>query len=457
MVTGGRLHAAAVGAQLVTGVVADSRDVSPGDLFVAIPGERVDGHDFVEQAMARGACGVLSDREVPAPAVIVDDTVHALGQLAAHVRASLPEAKVVAVTGSSGKTTTKELLATVLELRGPVVAPVGSYNTDVGLPLTVLKADVNTRTLVLEMGARGAGHIERLCRIALPDVGVVLNVGSAHLGEFGSRAGIASAKAEMVSSLTDEGTAVLNADNPAVMAMRRLTPARIVTFGTSPGCDVRVVDVELDDCARPAFALEHDGQRARVRLRLSGEHNAVNAAAAAAVGLSLGLSLADVAAALCEASPQRWRMQVEVTRGGVTVVNDAYNANPESMAAGLKAVAEMARQRGVRCWAVLGEMRELGPGSAEAHDAVGRLAVRLDVPRLIAVGEGARRIHLAASHEGSWAGESEWVPDAESALRVLESDVRPTDIVLVKASRAVGLEAVAEGLVAGSEERGGPK
>ncbi|MDP4014840.1 MAG: UDP-N-acetylmuramoyl-tripeptide--D-alanyl-D-alanine ligase [Candidatus Nanopelagicales bacterium] len=454
-ITSGRLHQDDGAGEPVLGVVADSREVSPGDLFVAIAGDRVDGHDFVDQAMSLGARGVLAEREVPAPAVIVPDSLAALGQIASHVRGSLPEAKVVGVTGSSGKTTTKDLMASVMGWRGPVVAPVGSYNTELGLPLTVLTADAGTRTLVLEMGARGSGHVEYLCGIARPDVGVVLNVGSAHLGEFGSRANIAASKAELVGCLPPEGTAVLNADDNAVLAMRQMTTANVVTFGVSAGSDVRVVDVSLDDCARPTFDLEYRGKRAAVRLRLSGEHNVMNAAAAAAVGLSLGLPLSEVAQALGEAAPGKWRMQVQVTPGGVTVVNDAYNANPESMAAGLKALVSMARSRGVRCWAVLGEMRELGPGSAEAHDAIGRLAVRLDVPKLIAVGPGARAIHQAASHEGSWSGESAWVPDAASALGVLVEGLRPTDIVLVKASRAVGLEGVAEGLMADSEGRCG--
>ncbi len=438
---------------VVTGAAADSRAATTGDLFVAIAGERVDGHDFVDAAIANGAVATLATRPVGSPAVVVADPVAALGRLAHYLITLLPELDVVALTGSSGKTTTKDVLGAILARRGPVVAPLGSFNTEVGLPLTVLRCDDDTRTLVLEMGARGRGHIAYLCGIAQPRIGVVLNVGSAHVGEFGSRQAIAEAKAELPGSLPPDGVAILNSDDPLVSAMA--SPAGVLTFGLGPRADVRIENLQLDAAIRPQFDLLYRGERCRVQLRIAGEHNAANAAAAGAAGLALGMELAEVAAALGEAEVvSRWRMEVGDTPGGATVINDAYNANPESVAAALKALAEFGRRRpGSTTWAVLGEMRELGADSAQEHDAIGRLAVRLHIHRLIAVGEGARAIHLGAAHEGSWAGESAWVPDAGAAAAVLREQVQPGDVVLVKASRAVGLEQVAAQLLADGGER----
>ncbi|MEZ5115590.1 MAG: UDP-N-acetylmuramoyl-tripeptide--D-alanyl-D-alanine ligase [Candidatus Nanopelagicales bacterium] len=435
----------------VGGAVADSRLVQPGDLFVAVAGERVDGHDFAAGAVRDGAVAVLGTRPLGVPTVVVDDPVAALGRLAAAVLDRLPDATVVALTGSSGKTSTKDLLAQVVILRGPVVAPEGSFNTEVGLPLTVLRADDETRTLVLEMGARGVGHIAYLCGIARPDVAAVLNVGSAHLGEFGGREAIARAKGEIVEALPPDGTAVLNADDPLVAAMSSRSGGRVLTFGESPGADVRAEDVRLDDLARPSFRLVVGADSAPVTMRLHGEHQVANALATAAAAHALGIPVADVATALSAATTRsRWRMEVTETADGVTVVNDAYNANPESVRAALKALVAMAGGR--RTWAVLGEMRELGPDTLTEHDAIGRLAVRLDVSRLVAVGEGARALHLGAAHEGSWGEESTWVPDTDAAIALLLEQVRPGDVVLVKASRAVGLERVAAALL----EREGP-
>jgi len=447
--------AAAVGGSLdqadpqaiATGAAADSRLVAPGDLFVAIVGERVDGHDYAAAAFESGAAAVLAQRPVAGPAILVEDPVAALGALARYLLTLLPELDVVGVTGSSGKTSTKDLLAAVFASRGPVVAPAGSFNSEVGLPLTVLRCDDTTRTLVLEMGARGIGHIDYLCGIAHPKVGVVLNVGSAHVGEFGSRDAIATAKGELPANLSATGVAVLNADDPRVARMT--TPGTTFTYGFAAAADVRIENLDLDERIRPIFDLVHGEDRARVRLRVAGEHQASNAAAAATAGLALGMSLAEVSSQLEQAEiVSRWRMEVNDSTAGITVINDAYNANPESMTAALKALAEFGRNRpGNTTWAVLGEMLELGDSTTDDHDRIGRLAVRLHVHRLIAVGEGARAIHLGAAHEGSWDGESVWLPDAAAAAEVLAAEARSGDVVLIKASRAVGLERVAEALL----------
>jgi UDP-N-acetylmuramoyl-tripeptide--D-alanyl-D-alanine ligase len=446
--TGGTLTAAAdPAAQVTGGVVTDSRAVGPGDLFVALAGERVDGADFAPQALSAGAVAVLGGRDLGLPGVVVDNPAQALGRLARAVVDRLGPT-VVAVTGSSGKTTTKDLLADVLSRLGPVVAPQGSYNNEIGLPVTALRCEPGTRVLVSEMGARGTGHIAYLCTITPPQVSIALNVGSAHLGEFGSREAIATAKGEIVEALAPSGLAVLNADDPLVSAMAARTRARVTTFGESAGADVRADDVVLDAAGRASYTLRDATGASRVSLRLVGEHQVSNTLAVAAVARYLGMSLDEVAAALSEAAPSsRWRMEVTERPDGVTVVNDAYNANPESMRAGLKALVSIAGPR--RSWAVLGEMRELGETALAEHDAIGRLAVRLDVDRLVAVGEGARAIHLGAAHEGSWGRESVWVPDVAAAIALLAAEVEPGDVVLVKGSRLVGLEAVAHALLEG--------
>ena len=447
---GGRLVDAPDPAVVVRGpVTVDSRLAGPGALFVALPGERADGHDFAVAAVQAGAVAVLATRPVGVPAVLVDDGVTALGRLARAALARLPQLALVGVTGSSGKTSTKDLLAQVLTGLGPVVAPPGSFNNEIGLPLTVLRADAATRALVLEYGARGAGHIRYLTELAPPRVGVVLNVGSAHLGEFGSREAIAQAKGELVEALPGAdagGVAVLNADDPLVTTMGTRTNARVVRFGEASDADVRAADVRLDELGRPAFTLVTAGGSAAVQLRLHGAHQVSNALAAAAVALELGLPLEQVAGALAAAvALSRWRMEVVERADGVVVINDAYNANPDSMRAALKALVDLAGGR--RTWAVLGEMRELGDDAALEHDAIGRLAVRLDVSRLVVVGEGAKPTHLGASLEGSWGDESVHVPDVAAALALLEDELAPGDVVLVKASRAAGLERVAEALL----------
>lgn len=428
-------------------VVADSRLCRPGDLFVAIPGERVDGWDFIDRAATDGAAAALATRPSALPTIVVPDPVAALGALARHVVAQLPDLMVVAVTGSSGKTSTKDLLAAVMAARGPVVAPAGSMNTEVGLPVTALQCDDRTRTLVAEMGARGVGHVAYLCELTPPDIAVVLNVGSAHLGEFGSREVIARAKGEIVEALPAHGFAVLNADDPLVAAMATRTDAQVRTFGAAATADLRITGLELDELARPSFTMTFEGESVDVTLAISGEHSAWNAAAVALAGRVAGIALPDIAQALGAArAVSRWRMEITTTPAGVIVVNDAYNANPDSMAGALKTLAQMGRRRGARTFAVLGEMKELGAESVAAHDEIGRLAVRLNITQVIAVTEGARPIQLGAAHEGSWNGESRFAPDVAEAVALLQDMLQPGDIVLIKASRGVALERVAEAL-----------
>ena len=446
--TGGALGGAAEGGSVVSGISTDTRAVAVGDLFVAVVGERVDAHDLAADAVAAGAAAVLASRPVDVPHVLVDDTVAALGRLAHAVLVDHPSVVVVGVTGSSGKTSTKDLLAHVLPAYGPTVAPQGSLNTEVGLPVTALGIDERTRVLVAEMGARGVGHVRYLCGIAPPRIGVVLNVGSAHVGEFGSKQTIALAKGELVECLPAAaagGVAVLNADDPLVTAMAPRTAARVVTYGEAPDASVRAVDVRLDDEGRVSFGLVVGGRRAAVTLGLHGRHHVSNALAAAAVGTALGLDLDEVAAALSSARPaSRWRMEVSTAPSGATVVNDAYNANPDSVRAALEALAAMTRG-GRRGTAVLGEMFELGETTVDLHEETGREAARQGVARLVAVGTSEPAAALARGFTAAGGAEAVVVPDDAGALTVLGA-LGPDDVVLVKASRAAGLERLAHAL-----------
>ena len=432
--------------QVTAPVVRDSREVQPGSLFAAFVGERVDGHDFAAQVVEAGAVAVLASRPVGVPAIVVEDVQSALGALARHVVRRLG-ATLVALTGSAGKTSTKDLIAQVLQRKAPTVFTPGSLNNEIGLPLTALSATEETRFLVLEMGARGIGHIRYLTDLTPPKIGLVLNVGTAHIGEFGGREQIAQAKGELVESLPEDGAAILNADDPLVRAMASRTKAKVLFFGETDEADVRAENVRLTDTGQPAFRLHTPSGASDVTMRLYGEHHVSNALAAAAVAHELGMSAEEIATALSEAgSLSRWRMEVTERPDGVTVVNDAYNANPESMRAALRALAAMGNGR--RTWAVLGKMAELGDEALAEHDAVGRLAVRLNVGKLVAVGgREASWLQLGAYNEGSWGEESVHVSDAQAAVDLLRSELRPGDVVLVKASRSVGLESVAQALL----------
>jgi UDP-N-acetylmuramoyl-tripeptide--D-alanyl-D-alanine ligase len=466
--TGGRLDAEADPAAMVRAVGVDSRTAGPGTLFVALAGSRVDGHDFAPAAVAGGATAVLAARPVGVPAVVVTDPHAALAALAAHVR-DRADATVVAVTGSAGKTTTKDLIADLLAELGPTVAAPGSFNNEIGLPLTLLRTEPDTAFVVLEMGARGIGHIATLCAVARPSIGAVLNVGSAHVGEYADgRAGIAAAKGELAEAATD--AVILNADDPLVAAMAAWVAAgvELLTFSVAPeggsagpesgvssapasglAAQVRAGGpIRVDGAGRASFELVAGGERHPVTLGLVGAHQVPNALAAAAVALRLGLPPARIAAALGAARPRsRWRMEVTPTRAGVVIVNDAYNANPESMAAALRTLVDM-RPAGGRAIAVLGGMGELGDTADEEHDALGRLAARLGVDALVAVGPAARRVESAARGEGSWSGTAAWVADTDEAVAAVVALARRDDVVLVKASRSYGLERVAAGVVA---------
>ena len=435
---------APVDATVSADVEVDSRLVRPGGLFVALPGERVDGHDHAAAAVEAGAVAAITARPVDGvPCLVVPDPLAALQALARNLYPRDPEPLTIGVTGSSGKTSTKDLLAQVLAGFGPTLAPQGSFNNELGLPLTALRRTPETRYAALEYSARGIGHIAFLCGIVQPHIGVVLNVGSAHLGEFGGREGIAQAKGELVEAA--RRTAVLNADDPYVLAMHERTDRPFVTYGLSPDADVVGSDVELDDLGRASFSVYGE----RVRLQLSGEHHVHNALAvvAALVG-PVTDDVARVAELLSAAKPlSRWRMEVTERADGVTVVNDAYNANPESMRAALKTLAVMSAGKTRRTVAVLGHMAELGEAARDEHMDLGRFAVRLDLGQLVVVGEQAGGIHAGAVLEGSWGSESLHVPDADAAIALLREELRPGDVVLVKASRSAGLERVAAALL----------
>ncbi len=464
----------------VTGTVEfDSRRITGGGLFLALPGARADGHDHAASAVTAGAVAVLAARPVGVPAIVVDPVASdsrsgalehddaagsgaavlaALAKLAAAVAAHLVAngLTIIGVTGSSGKTSTKDLLAAVLAPLGQVVAPPGSFNNELGHPWTVLRADENTDYLVLELSARRPGNIAALAAIAPPQLAVVLNVGTAHLGEFGSREAIAETKAELAQAVPESGVVILNVDDPAVAAMARHTAARVVRVSRAAAADVWAGPVALDELARPRFTLHAGPAESEVRLGVSGDHQVSNALCAAAVALECGATTQQVATVLAGAGPaSRHRMQVSTRSDGVTVIDDAYNANPDSMRAALQALAWIARSGDEprRSWAVLGEMAELGEDAISEHDRVGRLAVRLDVSRLIVVGVGRAMgaMHHGAVMEGSWGAHGDRgataVADGDAALALLRAELAPGDVVLVKASNSAGLTALAEALI----------
>jgi UDP-N-acetylmuramoyl-tripeptide--D-alanyl-D-alanine ligase len=423
-ITGGRLVNADPAAVVSGPVEYDSRLVTPDGLFVAFAGEKVDGHDF---AAAAGA-PVLGSRDTGMPGIVVADQLTALARLARVVVDRLPRLTVVGLTGSSGKTTTKDYIGQVLSRLGPTIAPPGSLNNELGHPYTVLKATTETRYLVLEMGARGVGHIRHLAQIAPPRIGVVLNVGAAHIGEFGSMEGTARAKGELVEALPAEGTAILNADDPLVTAMAGRTAARVRRFGESPPADVRAGDVQLDERGRASYTLA--GRR--VRLGVTGRHQVSNTLAAAAVALELGMPLDDLVAALSEVGLRSSRRMDVFDRpaDGVTVIDDSYNANPSSTAAALRALAAIGAGR--RTVAVLGYMAELGEHERAGHEEVGRLAAELGIGRLIAIGD-ARPVLDGAAGVAGWTGQAVHADDQQAAIKLL--DLEPGDVVLVKGSR----------------------
>ena len=463
-------------ADLATGITWDSREVKPGDVYVALPGERVDGHDFIASAIDAGAVAAIVSREVDAsiPMLRVADTSQALVDLAAYWRGKL-QGTVIGLTGSTGKTTTKNLVRDVLLWRGSVVATVANQNNELGVPRTLLAADADTQSVVVEMGMRGSGQINQLCAYAKPNWGLVTNAGESHIELLGSRLAIAHAKAELLEALPDgEGVAFVNAadDYAAEMcrhARLRERGVRIVFFeggdarlhedelGISQNNDAYVwaSDVVLDDEGKPSFMLhalnfqkverpEADGSCA-CSLALRGMHNVSNACSAAAVGLASGMTLAQCCEALAQAQPERGRQQVHHTSRGITVIDDSYNANPDSMRASLSTFAAM--DVAGRRIAVLGDMLELGDFAQECHERVGALAAEAHLDMLICVGELSRSMAQAALANGMQSEAVICCNDAAEALDAIAPIVKSGDAVLAKASHSIGLNRVAEGLV----------
>lgn len=433
-------------ATIVDGVVdTDSRTMSPGSIFVAKPGAETDGHRFVGAAVEAGAVLAIVEHIVDAPVsqIVVPDAVVALGDLAREVVARVRtggDLRIVGVTGSNGKTTTKNFLARMLADEGETVAPVNSFNNEVGAPVTMLRITHGTRFLVSEFGAAAPGSIARLAGLVEPDVAVVLMVGMAHAGGFGGIEETAKAKAELVAAATPSGTAVLNIDDARVAAMQGLAETRgmrVVRFGQNPAADVRAHDIQVT-ASGTSCVIEAGGERIPLRLRVLGAHHVTNALAAITAALVLGVTLADAVARLETVEiAERWRMQ-PLGSDRVRIINDAYNASPDSMAAALRTLAQITAPD-ERTVAVLGAMSELGESAGEEHDRIGLLAVRLNIQRIVVVGPEARRLYLSAVGEGSWDSEAIHLPDQDAAFEYLRTELRDGDRVLVKSSNSVGL------------------
>jgi UDP-N-acetylmuramoyl-tripeptide--D-alanyl-D-alanine ligase len=451
----GHLVAGAQGELLVTGSVeTDSRLVGDGSLFFAKPGEITDGHNFVGAAADSGAVAAVVQNHVSSvdlPQIIVDDTVEALGRLAKFVLAEVrktSDLKVVGITGSNGKTTTKNMLRAILSTAGPTVAPIESYNNEVGAPISVLKIDSNTRFLVAELGAGGPGSIAYLTDIVQPDIAVELKVGMAHAGEFGGIEVTAAIKAELLAGIDAEAVAVLNLDDPYVRQMSHLAKGKALWFGTNPEADFWADNYELS-LSGTSFDLHWPDQTiSRVTLQILGEHHVMNALASSAVACELGISKGDIVSAL-ESLPlaERWRMQLTNTANGIAVINDAYNASPDSTKAALQTLAQLGRITGRRTVAVLGEMAELGVFAVTEHDAIGRLAVRLNIDLTVAVGAKAKLIYMGATQEGSYDGESQFFESLDEALPGIRGMLRSGDIVLVKSSKSANLRFLGDELL----------
>ncbi|MCP2032750.1 UDP-N-acetylmuramoyl-tripeptide--D-alanyl-D-alanine ligase [Okibacterium sp. HSC-33S16] len=425
-------------------VETDSREIVPGGVFIAKRGDDTDGHLFVDAAVERGAALAIVEHPVDAPVaqIVVPDAVTALGELAQfvveRVRA-VGTLTVVGITGSNGKTTTKNMLERILAGEGETVAPIRSFNNAVGAPTTMLRITESTRYLIVEMGASGIGHIARLVALAKPDIGVVLKVGLAHAGGFGGIESTLAAKTEMVADLSADGVAILNADDPRVASMADKTRARVVTFGQDASATIRATNVAGTRTGTSFTAHVPGEESVSVRLRVLGEHHVSNALAALAAAHTLGVPLARAAAALETLErAERWRMEVLGGKNDVTIINDAYNASPDSMSAAIKTLAQIS-EPGKRTIAVLGAMSELGEYSGDEHDRIGLQLVRLNISRLVVVGPEARRMHISAINEGSWDGESVYFGDMDAAYDYLAAEIIPGDTVLVKSSNSAKL------------------
>lgn len=434
-------------------VETDSRLVSSGALFVAKPGEETDGHNFLESSQKLGAVGAIVERlnlEIDLPQILVEDSVAALGLLAKEVLAKVRLAgnlKVIGITGSNGKTSTKNMLRTVLTEFGETIAPIESYNNEVGAPISILKISESTKFLVAELGAGGIGSIAYLAEITKPDIGVMLKVGLAHAGAFGGIEVTAQIKSELVRALKPDNTFIFNADDGQVVAMKALTEAKPVSFGTNHGANLFFDNVEMSIEGTSADLHFADGETKRLNLQILGEHQLMNATAAIAVTEELGLPRDKVISALSKMPlAERWRMQLTNRPDGVSLINDAYNASPDSMKAALQTLAHLGKS-GRRTIAVLGEMAELGEFSRDAHDEIGRLVVRYNIDHLVVIGHGAKLIHMGAMFEGSWDGESVYFESSSEALTYIRGMLVSGDIVLVKSSKSANLRHLGDDLL----------
>jgi UDP-N-acetylmuramoyl-tripeptide--D-alanyl-D-alanine ligase len=431
--------------------VFDSRKAKSGSLFLALVGENTDGHNYCSDAFANGAVLALTTKVIDQPCVVVSDVMQAVADLAKFARVQLTSLTVIGITGSQGKTTTKDLLNYILSSVGETVAPVGSFNNELGVPLTILECNEQTKYCIVEMGARHIGDISALCEIAKPKIGAVLKVGNAHIGEFGSREAIAQAKSELVSSLGSGGIAVLGTYDQFTPAMKVADGVSVLTFGERSDCNVRAADVEIRE-GRPHFDLVTKSGRAAVGMRLVGLHQIPNALAAAAISSALGLSVDQIAGALSMAElASKWRMEIFELDGRL-MINDSYNANPESMAAALRTLALFAQERGGSSWAVLGKMHELGPSENADHAAIGQLVSDLAIDHLLTISIPAYTQGVPVNSETK----VHELNDKNSVVTLL-NEMKPGDVLLVKASRAEHFEEIAQEVVANWQTESGKK
>lgn len=442
-ITGGELYGDAD--IMVTSISTDTRDIDAGSLFAAIVGQRSDGHNFVGDALVSGAVAVLGSRQVDAPCVVVanrvdvDPVITALGKIAAHERTLMSGVNVIGITGSSGKTSTKDIIGQVLSNHGATYAPPGSPNNELGLPMTILQMPHDTKNLVLEMGMRGRGHIQYLCDIADPTIAVVTNVGLAHVGEVGSIEGIADAKAELVESLSNNGIAILNADDERVLAMKGRTQGHVMTFGLSEQALIRGNDVTVTQNGTTRFTVTVAGKSQDVNLPLIGAHNVSNALAAIAVGMSVGMTLDECCHALESVEVKsKWRMERHDLARGIVLVNDAYNANPDSMKAAISSLVSFASAHDT--WLVVAGMHELGSDSQSLHHEIGVFAQAAGVHHVVVIGDTAKPVVAGAGDIAVW------VPDRQAAADYIEKNISDHDVILIKASRSEGLEVLAQEL-----------
>lgn len=438
----------------VTGSVeTDSRLILPGALFVAKPGEVTDGHLFISSAIEKGAVAAIVEvkQSVDLPQLIVKDSVVALGLLAKYVVAkvkALGQLKVIGVTGSNGKTTTKNMLREVLATAGETIAPEESFNNEVGAPYSMLRVTNETKFLVVELGAGGLGSVRYLAQMCKPDIGIELKVGLAHAGEFGGIEVTERIKSELVEELSASGIALLNLDDERVKRMSEKTKARTSSFGLSDQADYSAKNVNVSIEGTSFTLCTPDGSKSEVQLQILGEHHVYNALAALATAEILGVDRSKAIYALEQMKlAEKWRMELNVSASGLTVINDAYNASPDSMRAALQTLAHLGRQTGKKTVAVMGEMAELGEFAAHEHDAMGRIAVRLNLGQVVVVGKAAKLIHMGASQEGSWDGESQYFDEISDALGYLRGMLTGDEIVLVKSSKSANLRYLGDDLL----------